>query len=186
MKDGGDARLFPRGLRWSYLYAANTVFAIVLAAAWTSAAGEVVPAPITRLHAIRTLTKAEARRGLPVAFEGTVTYYNRGDVDLFVEDGGDAIYVETKPNQELALGDRVLVRGKTRESFGLDVLSDSVTMIRHGEPPAPVPADFNQLIRAHLDCMRVTSAGDRAQRRHSEFLESTRRFASLADRRRTD
>ncbi len=136
-----------------------SVLALALAAVCTSAPGEAVRAPATTLHAIRTLTKAEARRGLPVAFEGTVTYYNRGDVDLFVEDDGDAIYVETKPNQELALGDRVLVRGKTRESFGLDVVSDRVTIIRHGEPPAPVPADFNQLIRADLDCMRVKVQG---------------------------
>ena len=94
--------------------------------------------------------------GLPVAFEATVTYYNWTDVDLFVQEGTEAIYVQTKPNQDLAPGDHVLVRGKTRDSFRPDVLSDSVTRLHPGALPMPVPAGFGQLIRAELDCMRVT------------------------------
>ena len=62
-----------------------------------------------------------------MAFEGTVTYYattdvnGASDVDLFVQDGNEAIYVQTKPNQALALGDRVLVKGKTRDSYRTDI-----------------------------------------------------------------
>lgn len=117
-----------------------------MTAACASAAWAAGPATITTLHNIRTLTKAEARNGLPVAFEATVTYYNRSDIDLFVQDGEEAIYVETKANEDLAPGDRVLVRGKTRDSFTQDVLSDSVTVLRHGALPTPVAADFQQLI----------------------------------------
>jgi diguanylate cyclase (GGDEF)-like protein len=113
------------------------------------------PLPLHTLHAIHSLTKADARAGLPVAFEATVTYY-WNDVDLFVQEGGEAIYVETKPNKHLVPGDRVLVRGKTRDSFTPDVLSDQVTLLHHGVPPNAVKADFGQLIRAQLDCMRVT------------------------------
>ena len=83
------------------------ILASAMAAAWTSPAAAAEPAPLTDLHVIHSLTRAEARRGLPVTFEGVVTYYNSADVDLFVQDGNDAIYVETKPNQALALGDRV-------------------------------------------------------------------------------
>jgi diguanylate cyclase (GGDEF)-like protein len=129
-------------------------FAMILG--WTSAAWAAEPGALTTLHAIHSLTKTEARGGLHVAFEATVTYYNRSDVDLFVQEGGEAMYVETKPNEDLAPGDRVLVRGKTRDSFTPDVLSDSVTVLHHGAPPEPVAADFEQLIRAQLDCMRVT------------------------------
>ena len=125
-------------------------------AAWTSAAWAVEPAPLTSLHAIHILTKTEDRNGLPVAFEATVTYYNRSDVDLFVQDSGEAIYVETKQDQGFIPGDRVLVRGRTRESFNRDVVSDSVTVLHHGALPKPVAADFQQLIRAERDCMRVT------------------------------
>jgi diguanylate cyclase (GGDEF)-like protein len=130
------------------------VLAITAASAAAAPAADLVP--LTTLHAIHSLTKAEASAGLPVAFEATVTYYNRTDVDLFVQQGGEAIYVETKRNEDLAPGDRVLVRGKTRDSFTPDVLSDSVTVLHHGSLPQPVDADFEQLIHAERDCMLVT------------------------------
>lgn len=126
------------------------------AIALASVAWAANPAPVTTLHAVHTLSNAVARDGLPVAFEATVTYYNPTDVDLFVQEDGEAIYVETKQNQGFAPGDRVLVRGKTRDSFNPDVLSESVTVLRHGIVPPPVPADFSQMIRAQRDCMRVT------------------------------
>ena len=132
------------------------IFAVAVAAAAALAAQAQEPGTLTTLREIHALTKAEARGGLAVAFEATVTYYNRSDVDLFVQDDGDAIYVETKQNQELTSGDRVLVRGKTRDSFTPDVLSDSVTLLHHGDPPKPVAVDFEQLIRAQRDCMLVT------------------------------
>ncbi len=102
------------------------------------------------------LNKTEAQRGLPVAFEATVTYYNKTDVDLFVQEGGDAIYVETKRNQDLTPGDRVQVRGRTRSSFTTDALSEGLTVLHHGVLPQPVAANFEQLIRAQRDCMRVS------------------------------
>jgi diguanylate cyclase (GGDEF)-like protein len=114
------------------------------------------PSAITSLHAIHTLSKAQARAGLPVAFEATITYYNKSAVDLFVQDGDEAIYVETKGYEDLAPGDRVLVRGKTRDSFTTDVVSENVTVLRHGTLPKPVAADFQQLIRAQRDCMLVS------------------------------
>ncbi len=89
-------------------------------------------------------------------FEATVTYYNRNDIDLFVQDGNEAMYVETTPLQNLTPGDRVLVRGKTRESFHPDVLGESITRLYPGVLPTPVQASFPTLIRAELDCMRVT------------------------------
>lgn len=131
----------------------------VLGMCWATAARATGPAPVTTvttLKGIHALTKAEARSGRPVAFEATVTYYNPSDVDLFVQDGGEAIYVETTPNANLAPGDRVMVRGHTRASFSTDVLSESVVVLHHGAPPEAVPADFVRLIRAELDCMRVS------------------------------
>jgi diguanylate cyclase (GGDEF)-like protein len=132
------------------------LFAVALAVSWISIADAAEPAPLTTMHAIHFLTKEQAQRGLPVAFEAIVTYYDRSNIDLFVQEGGEAIYVETKPNEALAPGDRVLVRGKTRASFTTDVLSNSVTMLRHETLPKPASADFQQLIRAKLDCMRVS------------------------------
>src|SRR5580658_3214501 len=156
MADVGKARLDAGGRTGAFLIR-GLILAAAMAGAWMAPGWAAQPAaPLSTLHAVHILTKDEARRGLPVAFEGTVTYYNKTDVDLFVQDGDEAIYVETKPNQNLVLGDRVLVRGKTRNSFTPDVLSDNVTRIQSGDPPKPVAADFGQLIRAELDCMRVT------------------------------
>jgi diguanylate cyclase (GGDEF)-like protein len=132
------------------------ILAVSMAAISAMAAAATGPGAVTTLHAIRSLTKAEASRGLPVAFEATVTYYNKTDVDLFVQEGDDAVYVETKPNEDLAPGDRVLVRGKTRDSFTVDVLSESVTLLHHGYLPKPAEANFEQLIHADRDCMLVT------------------------------
>ncbi len=114
------------------------------------------PGPLTSIAAVHALSNAEAAHQLPAAFEATVTYYKKGDVDLFVQDGDIAIYVLTSPGQSLALGARVLVRGTTNASFRPEIKSDSITVLRHGVPPPPVPATFRQMIRAELDCRRVT------------------------------
>lgn len=119
-------------------------------AAWPAA-----PPTLTSLAAIRALSSAEARQGLPVDFEGTVTYYDSLS-SLFVQDGNSAIYVQTAAGAHLALGDRVQVRGKTHMDFRPDVYSDQVTLLRHGSLPKPLTTDFGQLIRAEHDCMRVT------------------------------
>lgn len=112
--------------------------------------------PVASLSAVAAISNAEAAAGAPVAFEGTVTYYRHGNVDLFVQDGNAAIYVETPDNLDLSTGDRVLVEGNIRASFHPEVKSSRVTLLRHGEPPAPIEANFAQLIQAEFDCKRVT------------------------------
>jgi diguanylate cyclase (GGDEF)-like protein len=133
----------------------RSVSALAIILGFTSVAWAAEPSALTTLRAIHALTKADAQKGLPVAFEATVTYYTRTGVDLFVQDGGEAIYVETKPFQDFAPGDQVLVRGKTRESFHPDVLSTSVIRVHSGTLPVPVQVSFEQMIRGEMDCMRV-------------------------------
>jgi hypothetical protein len=155
MEDAAGIGVHPAGSTATLLMR-TLILAITLAAAWSSAAWSTEPRALTTLHAIHSLTKAEGRGGVLVAFEATVTYYNRTDVDLFVQDGPEAIYVETKPNEDLTAGDRVLVRGRTRDSFTTDVLSNSITVLHHRALPAPVEATFGQLIRAERDCIWVS------------------------------
>jgi diguanylate cyclase (GGDEF)-like protein len=124
---------------------------------WTSAFGATAPPALTTLREIHILNSAEAAQGLPVSFEGTVTYYNKSDIDLFLQDDGLGIYVQTTMGAGLALGDRVLVRGHTRDSFRTDIISDSVTLLHHGDLPKPQAADFDRMISSELDCMRVTA-----------------------------
>ena len=129
------------------------ILAIVLSLASGFAGAET--AALTSIRAVHNLTREQAAEGLPVSFEATVTYYSKSDVDLFVEDGNVAIYVEAQQNLDILPGDRVLVRGKTRGSFKPDIVSDSVTVLSHGPLPGPVGATFQQLIRAERDCMLV-------------------------------
>jgi hypothetical protein len=121
------------------------VFAIILG--WASTVCAASPGTHTSLHAIRSLTAAEARQGLPVVFEATVTYYDNNGIDLFVQQGGQALYVESKPNEGLAPGDRVLVRGKTRNSFGTDVMGDSVTLLHAGHSSSHGPKRGRDAVR---------------------------------------
>jgi diguanylate cyclase (GGDEF)-like protein len=117
------------------------------------------PAPLTTLHAIHALSNAEADKRLPVAFEATVTY-RRSDIGtLFVQDGGEAIYVKATTDAKLVPGDRVLVRGTTRSDFSADAESHDITVLRHGEVPKAIPATFDNLIRAKYDCLLVSAHG---------------------------
>ena len=130
------------------------VLAIVLG--WAAAAWAAAPAPLDSLRAIHLLSNAEAVRALPVAFEATVVYSRGYENLLFVEDGDVAIYVRPPTNTQLAPGDRVLIEGRTQPSFRPIVLGSKVTVLHHGAPPMPVPATFDQLIRARLDSQLVS------------------------------
>ena len=133
--------------------------ALAVILGWVPAALVAQPGTLTSLRAVHALGNTEASHSIPVAFEATVTYYNWSDIDLFVQDGDAAIYVLTNMKANLVPGDRVLVRGKTRASFRPDVVSDSVTFLRHGTLPKPLPASFDRMIRAEFDCRRVTVHG---------------------------
>ena len=115
------------------------------------------PATLTTLHAIHALSHAEAAKGLPVAFEATVTYRRENETALFLQDGGDGLYVYyAKLDTKLTLGDRVLVRGTAQDSFRPIAAADSVTVLHHGKSPEPVRATFEELIRGEHDCLLVT------------------------------
>jgi len=120
-------------------------------AAWATAT-----TPLTSLRQIHILTNAQAAQAIPVAFEATATYYAKGDIDLFVQDGDEAIYVEAPRTANVDPGDRVLILGKTRASFKPDIVAERVVVLRHGPVPKPVMATYEELIRSKLDCRRVT------------------------------
>lgn len=130
--------------------AAVFLFAAVQATAATP------PAPPSALHVLATLTNAQASQHQPVTFEATVTYYRSYDQDLFVQDGGDSIYVRASNSLHLVPGDRVLVHGTMHESFRPYVVGQDVTVVGHGPLPKPERPTFEQMIRAEVDCKYVT------------------------------
>ena len=137
----------------------RAVFMLTAMPAFVTLAGEAQPAPLTTLHAIHALTSPEAAKGLPVAFRGTVTSYNKDDGNLFVQDGTEAIFVKGPVNGKLILGDLVLVQGTTMGDFRPDARSNNVIVLSHGDLPKPVPATFDDLIRFRYDCLMVSVNG---------------------------
>ncbi len=133
------------------------LFTIILG--WTSAAWAIAPAPLTTLRQIHALTNSEASKELPVAFQATVTYIRSYESTLFVQDEESGIYIHIPASTRLLQGDRILVRGKTRGSFNPYVASESITWLGHSPLPKPVPANFDQMIRAQADCKLVTVRG---------------------------
>jgi len=134
-------------------------FAIVLGSAL--AAWSAPTAPLTSLRAIHELTNSEALKGLSVAFPATVTFYDKFNYsgNLFVQDEGTGIYVAVHGDLNLLPGDRILVRGTTWVDFRVDVRSSGITLLGHGDLPKPVPASYDELIRAKHDCVWVVVHG---------------------------
>jgi diguanylate cyclase (GGDEF)-like protein len=133
--------------------------AVAIVLGWAAAAWAAAPATLTTLSAIVALSNAEADKGIPVAFEATVTYQHAVVHMLFVQEGDAAIFVGTKPDLMVTPGDRVLVRGTTAGSFHPIVVASSITVLRHGALLKAVPASYDELIRFQHDCMLVTVRG---------------------------
>ncbi|HUV70768.1 MAG TPA: GGDEF domain-containing protein [Terracidiphilus sp.] len=117
------------------------------------------PVPLTTLRAAAALTNTQASEHMPVSFEATVIYHSRKRKTIDVQDDGTAINVELASDANVVPGDRVLVHGITQPSFLPIIIGASVTLLRHGALPAPVPATFDDLVRTRLNCRLVKVRG---------------------------
>ncbi len=129
---------------------------VILALTMACACVIAQPVPLASVRAICALNDDQAAQGLAVDFQATVTYVRSYQHALFVEDGDSALYVDWPTESLLEPGDRVEVTGATKQSFRPIVLAKSVTLIRHGTLPPPVPATFDELIRGDMDARLVT------------------------------
>jgi diguanylate cyclase (GGDEF)-like protein len=153
------------------------ILAVAIVFCWTLAARAAPPAALTTLRQITLLSNAQAAKGLPAAFEATVTY--KVGYKLFVQDDGVGIYVWPLKGAVLVPGDRILIQGKTAGSFRPIVNSESISVLRHGDLPKPIPATYDELIRVQHDCVLVTirgvvraaDGGDPRDGGHSAFLQ---------------
>ena len=126
---------------------------------WALAAWPADPVVLTSVRAIHALSNAQAVQTPPVVFEATVTYFRGYERTLFVQDEGMGVYVAAVTGLALEPGDRILVRGVLHDSFRPYVESSDITLLRHGSPPPPVAATFENLVRAQVDCLFVTVKG---------------------------
>ena len=137
----------------------NTILLVAIALGNLPVSSANPPAPLTSLGGVHALSMAQASQGLPVAFQATVTFFRGYQKNLFVQDGKDGIYVKASTDLKLVPGDRVLVKGITRDSFGTDVISTDITLLGHGALPKPAQATFDGLIQNRFDSVLVTTRG---------------------------
>ncbi len=150
----GGIRLPRSGRTGSFLMRTMACMAAIFAVGVSVACAE--PGPLTSLRVLHAITNAEASHALPVEVQATVTYFRSYEQALYVQDGDTAIYVQTPPNLLLIPGDRVLIKGTTKDGVKPIVVAENITVLHHGPLPAAVPATFDQLIRDDFDSRLVT------------------------------
>jgi diguanylate cyclase (GGDEF)-like protein len=111
------------------------------------------------MHAVASLTNAQASAQLPVAFEATVIYFNRENKVLNVQEGNEAIFVRSETDARLVPGDRVLINGTVQPSFLPYVVSNNIILLRHGMLPNAVPANYDDLVGKKFNCRLVRVHG---------------------------
>jgi diguanylate cyclase (GGDEF)-like protein len=146
----------PRSLRRALAFLCGKPAKLLLCAWCAVALGQTASAPLASLNAIESLTPEQASHGIAVSFEATVVYYRSYEKTLYVQDGTFGILVQPDTAYQLVPGDRVLIKGATRRTFGLSIASESITVLQHGPVPPPVPASFDQLTHGDLDGRLVT------------------------------
>jgi diguanylate cyclase (GGDEF)-like protein len=129
----------------------RTTLVLALVVGWMTAVLPAQQSALSSLPAIHALTNAEAAGHMPVAVEATVTYYRDYERTLFVQDGDIAAFVLATTGLKLMPGDRVVVRGHMEPSFRPIIISNSIQRLSHGSMPPPIPANYEDLIRARYD-----------------------------------
>jgi diguanylate cyclase (GGDEF)-like protein len=109
----------------------------------------------TTVQEIHGRPGADALAAAPVSFSATVLYYRSYENMLFVQDGNAGIYIFVPTKKNLLPGDRVLIRGRLQVGFRAFVHADEITVLHQGRLPAPVRANFGELIRSKKDCELV-------------------------------
>jgi diguanylate cyclase (GGDEF)-like protein len=143
---------FPRRARGAVVYGI-----LILLAAGQVLCQAAAPGTLSTLAAVSALTNDQAGHSIPAVFEGTVVY-SRGEEKLqFVQDGDKAVFVEAPG--AFQPGDRILVRGRTQDSFRPIVVADKVALVRHDTLPKPFAASLAELITGGFDCRLVTVRG---------------------------
>ncbi|HEV2484648.1 MAG TPA: diguanylate cyclase [Terracidiphilus sp.] len=156
----GESRIYPTGpIQMKNVLPQLAIVLGCISISWANAPASSSTAPLTSVRAIRSLTNAEASRGLPVAFQATVTYFRDYRRNLFVQDANDGLFVSPTASASLVPGDRVLIKGTTASGYRTTVVSSDITVLGHDVSPKPVPATFDELVRGRFDSMLVTAHG---------------------------
>lgn len=95
-----------------------------------------------------------------VDFTGTVTFADPLWDQVFVQDNGKAIFVMGKLPEDLALGDKVRVRGSALEGdVNAIVAAETITKLAYGKVPDAVKIDISKLQIGEYDCLYASVEG---------------------------
>ncbi len=130
---GDEDRRLPADFQWSGDSTLSTNEQAV--------AGESSLPVLNSLRDVKLLSNRDAGRGYPVHFQAVVTHWNPRRIDLIVQDGQAAAYVDSPPTRDprLSLGSLVEIEGQTRSGdFAPLIRPSSVKVIGKNELPAPL------------------------------------------------
>ncbi|PYV17306.1 MAG: hypothetical protein DMG21_08765 [Acidobacteria bacterium] len=103
-----------------------------------------------------------------VRIEGVVTLAHPGSA-LYVNDGTDSAYVETKQPGPIEVGERVEVLGFPATGVYSPTLQDAVfRKVGRGAIPAPIPITSDQALSGHFDAQLIQISGRLIDLSHQE------------------
>ncbi|HUD46016.1 MAG TPA: PAS domain S-box protein [Candidatus Baltobacteraceae bacterium] len=120
-----------------------------------------LPAVLTQVSQILKLRPEEAAQHLAVRLRGVLTYADAEWRNGFLQDRGDAIYVDLDPSQKnLQAGQWVELTGQTSPGgFAPEALSSGIEVLGVTNLPAPAQVDLEDLANGHFDSHWVEMEG---------------------------
>ncbi|MBN1566540.1 MAG: response regulator [Acidobacteria bacterium] len=116
---------------------------------------------LTGIRQIRRLTAQEAARGYPIRVRGLITYHDPQLSMTFIQDGGDAIYLQSlDPILALEEGKKYEVQGFSAPGdFAPIIIKPEFRLIGSAALPPAVSLTLDQLSTGLYDCLRVRVQG---------------------------
>ena len=119
-----------------------------------------LPAVLTKVSDILKLRPEEAMQQLAVRLRGVITYADPEWRNGFLQDRGDAIYVDLDPSQKVQSGQWVELTGRTSPGgFAPEVLSSAIDVLGTTNLPTPAQVDLEDLANGRFDSHWVEMEG---------------------------
>jgi PAS domain S-box-containing protein len=116
---------------------------------------------LTRIGQVRILAGEEAARGFPVRIKGVITYHNPQLSMTFIQDGHDAIYLQSlDPALALEEGKKYEVEGFSAPGdFAPIIVKPTFRLLGNAPQPSALDLTLDQLSTGQYDCLRVRIQG---------------------------
>jgi len=142
-----------------------------------------MPAPLTTVSAIRSLSARDAAQALPVRVTGVITYIDPHWRQLFIQDRSGGIYVRYSGNHpELTAGTRVRLAGITNAGdFAPVIVAPKFFAAGAGPLPVGIPVTLEKAAAGSLDSQYVSIEGIvHPIKAEGEFSDPTLTFELLS------